>query len=79
MLSINPYAFFISFAIGILFVYILAPPPQVVVKFPTPYNAGTIVYKDKSDTCYVYDAIKEECPMDKKLIKPQPIVENFNF
>lgn len=78
MLSINPYYFFISFAIGIFFVYCLSPPPQVVMKFPTPYNAGKVMYKDNSDTCYVYDAVKEECPLDKTKIKPQPINENFS-
>lgn len=77
MISINPYYFFISFAIGMLFVYCLSPQPQVVMKFPTPYNAGKITYKDKSDTCYVFDAVKEECPLDKSKIKSQPIMEDF--
>lgn len=70
---IKPTYFLISFAIGILFVYILAPKPEVIFKFPTPYNAGSVLYKDKNDTCYVYKSNKEECPLDKKLIKSQPI------
>ena len=70
---IKPTYFFISFAIGILFVYILSPKPEVVVKFPSPYNSGNVVYKDKNDTCYKYQSEKTECPLDGKLIKPQPI------
>jgi hypothetical protein len=75
---IQPYIFFISLAVGLFFVYILSPPPQVVMKFPTPYNAGKVKYKDNNDTCYVYSATKSECPKDKSLIRPQPIFEDFS-
>lgn len=78
MIPINPYYFFISFVLGMFFVYILAPSPQVIMKFPTPYNAGKVMYKDKNDTCYVFKAEIKECPMDKSLIKSQPIVEDFS-
>lgn len=70
---INLLFFFMSFAIGLLFVYIFTPPPQVVIKFPTPYNSGQVVYKDKNDGCFLYKAEKVTCPYDKTLIKPQPI------
>lgn len=75
--NINLPIFLLSFAIGLFFVYILSPPPNVVLKFPSPYNAGKITYKDKSDTCYTYKADKVACPYDKNLIKPQPLFEDF--
>ena len=75
--KINPFYFIISFAIGLFFVYAITPPPEVIVKFPSPFNAGSITYKDKADTCYVYKADKVACPMDKKLIKPQPLFEDY--
>ncbi len=79
MLSrINSFYFFVSFAIGLLFVYVSAPAPEVVVKFPSPYNAGKVTYKDKSDTCYKYKADKVLCPIDKSIIKPQPLFEDFD-
>ena len=74
---INLFVFLMSFAIGLFFVYILTPPPNVVLKFPSPYNAGKITYRDKSDTCYVYKADQVACPIDKSLIKPQPLFEDF--
>ena len=74
MFNISPFYFFLSFAIGILFVYIITPPPEIVLKFPSPYNAGKIIYKDKSDTCYHYDAVKVAC---ESSAKPQPIYEDF--
>lgn len=74
MLSkIHPIYFIISFAIGLLYCYIAHPKPDVVVKFPSPYNAGQVLYKNDDDTCYRYKADKVACPLDKSLIKPQPI------
>lgn len=74
---IVPFYFFVSFAIGLFFVYIMAPAPTVIMKFPSPYNAGKVVYKDKSDSCYVYRADKAECPLDKTRIKSQPLFEDY--
>lgn len=71
--KIKPLYFFLSFAIGLLVVYVVTPPPQVVVKFPSPYNAGNVIYKDKADTCYMYKADRTACPRDQSLIKEQPI------
>ena len=75
--KIKPLYFFIAFAVGLLACYIVTPPKDVVVKFPSPYNAGKIVYKDKANTCYTYDAEKTSCPLDRNVIKPQPIMEDF--
>lgn len=75
---INSLVFFISLAIGFLFVYMITPPPEVIIKFPSPFNVGKITYKDKSDNCYVYQAEKVACEsVDKSLLLPQPITENF--
>jgi hypothetical protein len=73
MIPIDPFWFFLSLAIGLFAVYIMAPAPHVVVKFPSPQNAGKITYKDKADTCYVYKADPSTCPSDALLIKPQPL------
>ena len=70
---IDPLYFFIALAVGFLAVYIMSPQPQVVVKFPSPHNAGKVVYRDNAETCYVYRADATECPADKSKIKPQPL------
>lgn len=75
--NINPFYFFVSLAVGLFVVYITNPPPKVVVKFPSPYNAGNITYRDKADTCYQYRAEKVSCPADKALVKPQPLFEDY--
>jgi hypothetical protein len=74
---IRPVWFFAALAVGLLYTYLVAPAPEVVVKFPSPYNAGQVVYKDKAETCYRYSASRVSCPRDKGLIKEQPIAEDF--
>jgi anaerobic selenocysteine-containing dehydrogenase len=71
-----PY-FITAFAIGLLFCYVSTPPPQVVVKFPSPHNAGKVVYKDKSDTCYMYHTDRSTCPKEASKVREQPISEGF--
>ena len=66
---IDPYAFFISLAIGIFIYYILAPPKKIVIKYPSPENVDNIVYKDETENCYKYKAKEVECPEDKSEIK----------
>lgn len=66
-------SFLLSFAIGMLYIYLSTPPHKVVVKFPTPFNAGKVVYQDASENCFKISAEKLECPKDKGLIKPHPI------
>lgn len=72
---INPFYFIIALGVGLFIIYAFTPAPEVVVKFPNPFNAGKVVYKDSSDACYVYKAEKAECPADKTLIKPQPLYQ----
>ena len=63
----------IAFALGLLYCYVTKPKPELVVKFPSPQNAGKVVYRNDDDTCFKYEASKVECPRDKNLIKPQPV------
>lgn len=66
---IDPNAFFISLAIGLLIFYVLAPQKKIVIKYPNPENAGKIVYKDESDNCFKFNAEEVKCPNDKSKIK----------
>lgn len=71
-------AFIISFAIGILYVYLVQPKKEVVYRFPNPNNINKLVYTDKNETCYKYDVEEKNCnELSKSEIKSQPIVEDF--
>ncbi len=66
---IDPNAFFISLAIGLLIFYIVAPQKRIVIKYPSPENAGKVIYKDESDNCFKFKAEEVKCPSDKSKIK----------
>jgi hypothetical protein len=66
---IDARAFFIALFIGLFFTYIYSPPKKIILKWPTPENAGKLIYKDHSDTCYKYKAGEIPCPDDKSQIK----------
>lgn len=78
MLQIDPFYFFIAFSLGMLIVYLSTPTPEVILKFPSPYNAGKVIYRDKANSCYKYHADDVACPKDRSLILPQPILEDFD-
>jgi hypothetical protein len=56
---ININYFIISFFVGMLFVYMIEPQPEVIIKYPVPNS--TFVYKDESDMCYKYDYKEVSC------------------
>jgi hypothetical protein len=67
-----------AFAVGLLLTFLMQPKPKVVIKFPSPYNAGRVVYRDAENTCFKYRADKVACPRDKAESKPQPLaLEDF--
>ena len=66
---IDPLYFMVALCVGLFYTYITAPQPQIVIKYPTPYNAGKITYVDQNDVCYKYQIQKVECPADKTQIK----------
>lgn len=74
----EPQYFFISFFIGILLVYISVPTPEVILRYPTPHNAGKLVYKDDADMCYVYDSKEIACPSSGVIDTPLQTVNNVD-
>ena len=74
--KLDPFIFIISFAIGIFFCYITYPTPKIIVKHPTPQNAGNIIYHDDSDNCFKYIAQEVKCPDDANTIMEHPLTIN---
>lgn len=49
----------------------ITPQKRAIVKYPTPYNAGKIVYKDETDgTCYKYKSKQVDCPSKGAIAQP---------
>lgn len=77
--KISAFYFILAFAVGLFYCYISSPKPNIVMKFPSPYNAGKVIYKNNDNSCYKYSAEKVSCPRDKSKIKSQPISEDFSL
>jgi hypothetical protein len=65
--------FVISFAIGILFAYLLGPEIKTVYIYPTPENVDKVLFKDKAENCFYFEPESVECPKDQNLISKIPI------
>ena len=84
MKSISPFYFLVSLAIGMFLVYITTPPPEVIIEYPTPDNAGKVIYKDSNisdrdgeDGCYTYMAKQVSCPTNEEDIMKTPF-QSYN-
>lgn len=64
--------FLVSFAIGILFVYLMEPEMKTIYVYPSPENIDKILFKDKADNCFYFQEESVECPEDN-LISNIPI------
>jgi hypothetical protein len=65
--------FFISFAIGLFFIYILGPEMKTIYIYPTPENINKVLFKDKADNCFYFEETEVDCPNDESLISKIPI------
>jgi len=68
--QMNWLAFAGAFALGIAYIYVKGEKPVIVVRWPTPINAGKSVYTDAAGDCFVYEAVKAECTADAGAPKP---------
>jgi hypothetical protein len=65
--------FLISFAIGILFVYMLGPETKQIYIYPTPENVDKILFKDKAENCFQFEEEVVDCPSDPSKISDPSI------
>jgi hypothetical protein len=71
--KIDTVYFLLGFAFGIFLVYINQPEKKIIIKHPTPENAGKIIYQDEDDSCYKYHAQEVKCPADINKILEHPL------
>lgn len=70
-MNIDYTVFLVSLCVGLLYVYFTMPKPQVIIKYPTPENAGNIIYRDKAGVCYKYRAREVPCTEEAQEIPIQ--------
>jgi len=65
--------FIVSLAVGLFFVYITNPEPEIIYIYPTPENVKKVQYQDKANNCYDFHQTEVSCPSDASKIKIVPI------
>jgi hypothetical protein len=50
-MKFNRMAFILSFAIGMLIVYMFTPFPEVVIRYPRPNDYYALRFQKKNGTC----------------------------
>jgi len=61
---LNFKAFLISFAAGLLYIYLTDDYKKVIVVYPTPINIEKNIFMDKSNNCFKYRLSEATCPND---------------
>jgi hypothetical protein len=71
--KISVTTFLISLAIGLFIVYVYGTDMKVIYVYPSPENINQVLYKDKADNCFTFEAREVKCPTDPAKIKVVPI------
>jgi len=66
-------AFLISFAVGLLFVYMFGPEIKTIHIYPSPENVDKILFQDKANNCFRFEEETIDCPSDASKISDLPI------
>jgi hypothetical protein len=58
---VNLWVFLATLVLGLIVVWFNTPAPQVIMKYPTPDNTDSVIYRDEAGVCYRYRAIPVPC------------------
>ena len=72
-------AFILSFSLGLFIVYCSTSKPTIVIKYPTPENSDSTIFKDDVDNCYKFNTREVKCPKGETVqgIPIQKTLEHF--
>ena len=70
---IDPFWFIMALGVGLLYTYVTAPPPEIIIKYPTPFNQHDTIYTDKAGVCYKYKVKLSSCPQNNDRIRSRKL------
>jgi hypothetical protein len=65
--NIDTFWFLTSLCVGLLLVYCTTPTPDIIIKYPTPFNAHKLVFEDDVNNCYRFHTHEVSCPRAKDI------------
>ena len=62
-LKINVFVFLLALFVGLLFVYVSTPEPDIIIKYPSIHNAHKIIYNEENndDICFNFIPKQIDC------------------
>lgn len=63
----------VGIVVGIIAIFLIKPPQNIIYKYPTPETSGKITYKDKNGVCYKYSAKEVDCDKNEARLKDFPL------
>jgi len=67
------FPFILGLIVGVIAILFIKPPENVIYKYPTPDNAGKVIYKDNNGVCYKYSAKEVSCDKNESRLKDFPL------
>ena len=66
---VNIPVFIISFAVGVLFVYLYQEDKRTVFVYPTPESVDLLEYRDATGNCFHFKQTQVTCPKESEIAK----------
>ena len=61
MIKIDIFFILLGLCLGFFVVYVTAPAPKIIMKYPTVDNIQDTTYVDENGVCYKYYAMEVNC------------------
>lgn len=61
-MKVEIFFIILGLGLGLFIIYILAPAPKIILKYPTIENINNTTYVDENGNCYKYYAKEISCP-----------------
>jgi hypothetical protein len=68
MIRIEIFYLLFGLAVGFFIIYVMSPPPKVVLKYPNLANISDTTYVDENGICYKYFATEVPCEVNNEFI-----------
>ncbi len=74
MIKVDIFFILLGLCVGFFIVYVTAPAPKIIMKYPTIENIRDTTYVDENGICYKYFAREVPC---KKILKNSKNLKNL--
>jgi hypothetical protein len=70
---INILYMILGIVIGIIAQFVIIPEKRVIVKYPEPSKADTMIFRDSNGICFKFTASEVDCIANEKILQDFPL------